>query len=372
MINRNSRQLFFSGLTLIILWGAFLLPSCEPKIDITAPQKDIFVVFGVLDATDTIQDIRIMKGFLIDGDAIEYAKDHDISVKGLTVKLYGPSGKEYVATQIDNVPKEPNGDFYPYTTLYRFNTKGTGNRLVPGERYRLEITDPNIPSLNFEAFTYIPLTPLITTPDYGPGAGGPPNVTIPKLDLEVVYRVEWQAKRQLGAPYGYELRTFFYFENGGVPDTADYVSEMLMNGTGVRCAASSSSMCFEFNPKELIYEFKKDMPGAPGNGLYTYDDDPTNGAKSILPKSLRFEVTAIDTFLTRYIIANNPKFTDFNSDKPEYTNLTGTRDVYGVFGSINKNYYQDINNGYAIMDNCAEWLLGLNGTPQPQNSNCEL
>ncbi len=354
------------------LWLAFLLPSCKPEIDITAPPKDIFVVFGVLDATDTIQYIRVMKGFLVDEDAIKYAKDHDISVKGLSVKLKGPSNKEFTATQIDNVPTDTDGDFYPFTTLYRIVTKGTGNRLLPGEKYTLEVTDPNDATVKFEAFTYIPLTPLITTPDYGPGAGGPPNVTIPKLDLELAYRVQWQAKRLTGAPYGFELRTYLYFENQGIPDTADYVSDMFLNGSGVRCAASTSSMCFEFNPKELVYEFKKDMPGAPGNGLYTYDDDPVNGAKEILPKSLRFEVTGIDTFLTRYMIANNPQFTDFNSDKPEYTNLTGTKDVYGIFGSVNKNYYLDIQNGYAIMDNCAEWLLGLNNTAQPSNINCQL
>lgn len=371
-MSKKISRIIFWFMMLASFGPALLLPSCKPNIDITAPPKDIFVVFGVLDATDTVQYIRVIKGFLVDGDAIQYAKENDISVKGLTVKLNGPSGKVFNATQVDNVPTDTTGDFYPYTTLYRIETKGTGNRLIPGEKYMLEVTDAADPSLKFEAYTYIPLTPLITTPDYGPGAGGPPNVSIPKLDLELAYRVQWQAKRITGAPYGYELRTFLYFENQGVPDTADYVSDMFLNGSGVRCAASTSSMCFEFNPKELIYEFKKDLPGAPGNGLYSYDDDPANGAKEILPKSLRFEVTGIDTFLTRYMIANNPQFTDFNSDKPEYTNLKGTKDVYGVFGSINKNYYLDIHNGYAIMDNCAEWLLGLNNTPQPANTNCQL
>ena len=336
---------------LTLLWSVFY--SCSTDVPINAPYKDIYVVYGVLNATDSIQYIRVSKAFLVNQDAIEYAKTYDPSVKGLKVVLKG-FGKTYTATQIDNVPLKGEGAFYPFTTLYKIETKGT-NALVTGRRYDLTISKLEDDSLQLTAHTFIPLRPDITYPDYAPGPGN--TKSIRQMPLQGEVEMTWKAPTSAGAAYGFEVRAFLYHETNGIADTATYVSNLVLNGTGQRCVPSASSMCYKFQAKEIIRVFRNQMNDA--SAIYTYDDSPKSGLVADLPRSLRYEVTSIDTALTKYLRVNSPSYTDFNTVKPEYTNLTGTKDVYGVFGSINKA------SAYTIMDDCPEYLLRLNNTPLP-------
>ena len=66
----------------------FLFQACKPDFDLNAPYKDVPVVYGILDLTDSIHYIKIYKGFQSNGnvfvdarnpDSIYYAKD-DITV----------------------------------------------------------------------------------------------------------------------------------------------------------------------------------------------------------------------------------------------------------------------------------------------------
>lgn len=343
---------FIAALTLI--WSVFY--SCSTEVEINAPFKNIYVVYGVLDANDTIQYIRVSKAFLVNQDAIEYAKDYDPSVKGLNVVLKG-YGKTYTATQIDNVPLQGNGAFYPFTTLYKIETKGT-NALSAGRKYELTITKPDNDSIEITAYTYIPPRPDITYPSYPPGPGN--TKAIQQAQLQGNYEMNWKAYSGAGAAYGYEVRVFLYHETNGIPDTATFFGNLSLNGSGHRCVPSTGSMCYNFQPKEVIRAFKNQMNDE--SAIYTYDDEPKAGLVEDLPKSLRYEVTAIDSSLTKYLRVNSPSYTDFNTIKPEYTNLTGKTDVYGVFGSINKA------SAYTIMDDCPEYLLRLNNTPLPNTT----
>lgn len=352
---KQSRSAFMiAGILISLFWGAV---SCSTEVNPNADYRDIYVVFGVLDGTDSVQYIRIDKAFLINGDAIEYAKNTDVSVKGLNVILKG-DGKTYTATQIDSVPTGV-GAFYPMTTLYRIDTKGN-NALKGGVKYDLSIKIPGNDSFELRAYTYIPTSPTLNTPNYAPGAGS--EKSIRKINFNAPYPMEFQNKSLPGKPLGFEARVFLYHEKNGIPDTAVFRSSMFQNG--VRCQASGSTMCYSFSAKEVLYEFRKKLSDP--TAIYTYDDQPETALIPLLPKSMRFEVTAIDTFLTKYIIANSPQYQDFNTIKPEYTNLKGTKDVYGIFGAINKA------SAYAILDECGEYLLRLNNTPQPQGGvKCE-
>lgn len=362
----------------------FFINSCTPKFDPNAQQKDIYVVYGVLDGTDSIQYIRVLKGFLVNESAINFAKNTDLSVKGLKVELAG-NNKTYTATQIDNVPTSSlgtlnGGAFYPYTTLYRLDTKGT-TALKEGVKYTLKITHPSDASVSFEAYTYLPLTPKIDKPTYTGGSVGAPYY-ITKPDLLKAYQIEWKALSTDTKPSrtaSYELRSILYYNKNGIADTATYTSSLIPNGEGTGCQATSTTMCYKFNPKEILANFKQKMPeteivnGTPVTNIYTYTNTPYIATRiDSLAKSLRFEITAIDTFLNNYLLVNNPAFSDFNSVKAEYTNITGTKEVYGIFGAINKNSYNDRNNGYILLDECGEYLLRLNGRPKPVGNPCEL
>lgn len=340
---------FLAFVTLI--WSVFY--SCTTEVDINAPYKDIYVVYGVLDANDSIQYIRVSKAFLVNEDAIEYAKDHDPSVKGLNVVLKGYN-RTYTATQIDNVPLKGEGAFYPFTTLYKIETKGA-DALSAGRKYELTITKPDNDSIQITAYTYVPPIPEVTFPNYAPGPGN--TRAIRQAELQGNYEVTWKAYAGVSAAYGYEVRAFLYHETNGNPDTATYLSNLALNGTGQRCVPAQGTMCYNFQPKEIIRAFRNQMSDA--NAIYTYDAEPKSGLIPDLPKSLRYEVTAIDSALTKYLRVNSPSYTDFNTIRPEYTNLKGKVDVYGVFGAISKA------SAYTIMDDCPEYLLRLNNTPLP-------
>lgn len=60
-----------------ILAACALLTACSTDLDINADYKNITVVEGLLNMRDTVQLIRINKGFLGDGDALVYAQVQD-------------------------------------------------------------------------------------------------------------------------------------------------------------------------------------------------------------------------------------------------------------------------------------------------------
>ena len=56
-----------------------MLVSCKKSLDVNADWKDVTVVYGILNQSDTIHYIKITKAFLGPGDALEYAKNPDSS-----------------------------------------------------------------------------------------------------------------------------------------------------------------------------------------------------------------------------------------------------------------------------------------------------
>lgn len=63
---------------LLITVCTFLIVSCQKKpLDLYEPYKDVTVVYGLLNPADSIQYIKIYKGFLGSGDANDYAQVSD-------------------------------------------------------------------------------------------------------------------------------------------------------------------------------------------------------------------------------------------------------------------------------------------------------
>ena len=74
-------QIIFFLVSLTILF------SCNQKLDVNADWKDITIVYGILDQSDSIQYIKITKAFLGPGDAIQYAKIPDSSNYGENLQV---------------------------------------------------------------------------------------------------------------------------------------------------------------------------------------------------------------------------------------------------------------------------------------------
>lgn len=65
-------SIFLAGFAL-----TFVFYSCSTDVDLTAPYKDITIVYGLLDAKEDTQWVRINKAFLGDGDALLFAQISD-------------------------------------------------------------------------------------------------------------------------------------------------------------------------------------------------------------------------------------------------------------------------------------------------------
>jgi len=343
---------FRTASVLLLIFG---LAACSIDVDLNAPPRDIWVVYGVLRANDTAQYIRISRGFLPESDALEYAKDNDLSAKGLLVSLSG-GGRTYTAVEMDSVLKDPaDGTFYPYTTLYRISTPGN-LALSAGERYELEITRPDEPDFFLRSQTRIPTEVTFLRPTFTPGPGR--KRCLREINLETEVEVEFTQSTAAS----YELRAYADYTVNGSPRMASFGPTALFE-EDVRC--NSSTICYKFREKEILAKFVSDVSPEFGN-VYTFGvndnnkcmDDPDN-----LPDDFRFEVTCMDEFLTNYRLANDPKFADLNSVRQEYTNITAPEgvDAYGILGSESRSYAR------ARLGPCSLYHLSFNNTPRPQD-----
>lgn len=345
---------FFSLLIASFCWSA-----CATDFQLNAPPKDIWVVYGVLDANDTLQHIRVSRAFLPESNALEYARERDESVKGLQVLLKG-AGTEMEAVQLDSVLKNPeDGTFYPYTTLYQFETNGS-TALVPGERYDLEIRQPGVDTFLLTAYTEVPEPVRFDSPRPVSGAGQTKCLRQASLNLD--YRVEFRR----GNSASFEIRAFLEYEEGNTEKLAVYGPTPLFEDD-FRCLDAFNTLCYNFSAYEIVRSFHAQMNPQPGSGFrYAVNENTEcNPDADALPQVFRFEVTGADEFITRYNAVNTPTFADFNTVRPEYTNITGSTETLGVFGSISTS------SSAAKLDKCSLFLLQLNNEERP-NSPCEL
>ena len=63
--------------SLLFLIAALTFAGCSTELEVNAPYEDITVVYGLMDASEPIQYIKINKAFLGEGDALVYAQIPD-------------------------------------------------------------------------------------------------------------------------------------------------------------------------------------------------------------------------------------------------------------------------------------------------------
>jgi len=351
------------GIALSVLLMLIGLGACSTEFEVYAPEKEIFVVYSVLDPGDSIQTVRISRAYQVEGDALEYAAGNDLSVPGLDVRLRDNNGQVWTAQEVTGV-KDPDGDFATGHSYYQFITDGNTTdteALQAGESYILEIGTPDAGNY-MTGTTTIPTAPQFRG-SLNPISGAGNQRCLPQLFLDRDFRAFW--RRSEGNKVNYELRVTLEIQDDGEEREIIWKSFKLFD-TNVRCNEGSNVVCYEFEEYSLLQYFKRFMPE--DGSIYTYNkqDSCVSNPNLVdnLAKSLEFEVTAVDEFLGNYITVNDPANFDLTAAKPEYTNMTGNVDVYGVFGSV----VTDIR--HALLRDCSEAVLGLNGRIPPPD--CEL
>lgn len=353
-------------LGILLLGFAVVLPwGCTPEFEVYAPEKSIRAIYSVLNPNDSVQFVRISRVFQVRDDAERFAAENDLSIRGLNVRLTDlGNGQMLQAVEVDTIRKDSNGIFHTYQTVYKFRTDGSSNqypKLLADHQYRLEVGIPESEEYN-SAVTTIP-----TAPGFRSGLGilvGAGNTRcLPKLNLLEKLPISWEKS----TGYAYELSILFRYTRNGVADSALWGPSNLIE-SNVRCNDGSNRICYEFQDEQLLVFLKSHL--VPDGTQYAYDRhdsclvNPTNdpAINDMLPKSIEFKVVTVDEFLYKYMLANDPRYTDLTGAKPEYTNFTGNMEAVGVLGSINQD------KRWAILNTCSEYHLGLNGVTTPPPS----
>jgi len=124
--------------------AAFSFFSCNNDLKILAPYKDIPVVYGLLDQSDTAHYIRVNKAFLGLGNAYTMASNYDstnypIGQISVQIQDYDQSGNlvgTYSLTPDSSIPVDPGTFPYPHQVLYKTKAK-----LNVNDTYSLTVTN---------------------------------------------------------------------------------------------------------------------------------------------------------------------------------------------------------------------------------------
>lgn len=306
---RFQYHLTMNRIFLLFVLILMLLSGCREKVPVNAPYKPIWVVFGMLKSQDTIHYIRISKAFQTEEDAVVFARENDLSVKGLRVSI--TDGQNiFPAVQVDGVQKEPeDGPFFPNMTYYEIHTPPLACKY-----YRLEITDPADTSLRITAHTTVPFPPVIYKPRllYDPFTG---------YCLDSIRLSQTDSVRFLSEPsVYYDIKFYLYYQNHQTPRYARW---------GTSYPFQTNSNVYRFEKDIILKSFRKILQDSAAD--YSVVSQPECGAYA---RYFSLELSQLDTFLYQYYYINNPKYVNFNDYRPVYSNLTGTEDVVGVFGSV--------------------------------------
>jgi hypothetical protein len=253
-------------------------------------------------------------------------------------------------------------------TLYR-----TTEKIEPGKRYTLKVQLQDGSSSVFTATTTVPDKPFFLRPD---------TCTLPSLSCNMDNDGEFGADERRYRIYAFEaqdnqiayLRTPRNIQGREpVPGDAFEVrvyANFAVNGQpqpearfGPRLPVRFVSTCPTFPNGTMCYPLGAEVVDflrsrIPADGSATLDVGPQSQA-------LRIEITALDKELANYILVGNPTFTDFTTQKLEYTNIVNQagEPQAGIFGGINRS------SRFVRPTACFQYKLALNGVQQP-NRQC--
>ena len=338
--------------SLALIAGASSIISCNDKLNIAAPYKNITVVYGLLDIADTAHYIRIEKAFMDENQsAIDMAKIADssfYSALSVVMKEIGPSGNILNTISLNRVDLTNEG--YTKDTGAFFNTPNYAYKfkypLNAGNQYRIVIKNTATGEVDSA------ISPVIS--DAGP--------------ITYFGVTEWQRStetisfakvlREDGKPdeidYGInipanvgaaELAIRFNWTDSNIltgAATHKYADFSSFTASKSIAPSTTSSQSFSFIAQNKdVYQFLRDALGTPSANQYRYFD-------------------SCDMYL--YVAGTEyQRYNDLNANKggltadeirPIYTNLRGLN-VMGLFSTRAKTKRLQMPFGEATKDSIA-------------------
>ncbi|MBL0018435.1 MAG: DUF4249 family protein [Bacteroidetes bacterium] len=337
---------------LLLVLGA----SCNPEVDIYAPERELYAVYGVLNPKSSQQLVSVTKVFQSEGDPGLYAATNDLSARGLNVELHSDS--TVLRANLIEIPDSMSGLFPLTTGVYQFQTTGA-DVLKPGERYDLLITKPDEPEFRISAHTEIPTAPILISPEGPYYSAMHQTFTYPTIDFSEEVGVTFRR----GTGIGFEIRVYVKFWDGSTERTAMWgPTPIFLEPKRCQADLANGQMCRIIPKRSVTNALHSVFADFQPDTVYVHDTVKVAHVLDLLSKKSWLEVTCVDSALTYYLYANNPFGfgTNMLIDKQEYSNISG--DNIGIFGSINTTFR------YFFLGSCSRWLAGLRGA---QPTGCD-
>jgi hypothetical protein len=300
---------------LILLAGLlFVLYSCEEDFDLTAPYKDITVVYGLIDLTEDTTYLRINKAFLGEGNVLEMAKVEDSSVYNtdLAAVIEEWSNGNLMATyQLDTmrIDTKEDGLFYnPYQLLYY-----AGFEVNPDMHYKLKV---EVKNKVITGETY-PVNDFSMTQ---PSAGSKFIQFRPGLQSAV----EWNSAKY-GRRYEVLIRFNFNELKEGNPDTLARKVDWFL-GTQKSQDIQGGEEMYAPYLNDAFYALLADTYGS---GVPYADPAEEALVTERFTVNVEFIISVGGDELNTYMEVNEPS-NSIVQDKPDYTNLDNG---LGIFSS---------------------------------------
>lgn len=211
--------------TLLVLITLASIVSCDNDLDIIAEWKDIPIIYGVLNAQDSLHYVKLNKTFLGQGDVMSMAQEfdslyYDLEEVGLRLIEYRRAAGQYIETK--SIEMEPTDEFVkpdgifssPYQITYKSDASLNNQRY-----YSAQVYDKSLDTVI--ASNLIPidvLSPLqITKPNPASALNLVPNGNYP-------ITVEWPPLEGAGL---YELKIRFHYVEQEIADLSNTVDTFI-------------------------------------------------------------------------------------------------------------------------------------------------
>lgn len=326
--------LFLCLAGLILLFG-----ECRNDIDITGDYKHVLVCYSLLNPYDTVQYIRVSKGFLGDANALEMAQQADtigFPIGTLDVKVEhwnnGQVLQVFTLSPDTSIPRDDGIFLSPYQVLYR----GTFPVLKDGSIYKLIVTDL-ARGTTVSSQTVIPQDIVMVDP---PGTSSPLNFE-DTTSIRVRFKSGTYAVR-----YDYIIR--FHYTEQFISDTTQvaekYVDWHLGEVTTTN-ALGNELLQFAFPRHNFL-------------NMLAVNLDYNSNVRRISGK-LDFIFTGAAQELVTYIDVTNAN-NSTSADIPPFSNIT---DGYGLFSarttSYHPGYFLDSDTRYALRNDALTQQLNF-------------
>jgi hypothetical protein len=286
----------------------FSFVGCKNDLKVSAPYKDITVVYGLLDQNDSVHYIRVNKAFSGNGDAYTMAKQYDsvnYPVGTIAVQIQDLStNTTYTLNPDSSIPMNSGAFSYPKQILYK-----TTALLNVNDQYKLIITNVKTGKVATGS-TFL-------LPDVGLMPSGFMNSSAFAASFDSAYPtdIQWTSNAQ-AIIYQLGFR-FFYSEIDSIKnDTVHKYVDWVFPPQTAQNLTGGYQMDQKFTGQQFLQFLKGSI-------------SPAVGTIKRIPNNIEVMFTSGSNDLNTYIQLSQPSLT-VNQEKPFYTNLVN---AVGIFTS---------------------------------------